>query len=409
MARRDVLRWSQLRWLWWQITTKLSWLTAPRRAALLLGLIGMLIGCAGYLYHHCDCQSLPNLVSGWEQEFEAFYANLASSFVTIAITVFTIDWLNEQRVEQQLKAQLIREMGHPTDNGVALRAVRELWAHRYLWDGSLREIDIQGANLQRAELTTAVLQGIIAYGVNLQEAKLYRAVLKEARLNFANLQGADLSQTFLQGAKMNDANLRGADLRGANLEGANLHGADLRGAFLYNVYLGDGGPTNLKGATLSWTKMEGANLRGANLEGANLEGANGLPDWQLSMVIALRAVLMPSGRRYDGRFNLGGDLKAAQSTNINLNNPQAMADFYGVSLEDYLRGQEWARNNLPRLRREAGLEHEEAAETGGEQQPEEPQSAAPSSSAPPSPVVPTQSLLSFTVRRLIGLFWPFGR
>ena len=34
----------------------------------------------------------------------------------------------------------------------------------------------------------------------------------------------------------------------------------------------------------------------------------------------------------------------------------AMARWYGVTLEDYLAGQEWARENLPRLRREAGLD-----------------------------------------------------
>jgi len=31
-----------------------------------------------------------------------------------------------------------------------------------------------------------------------------------------------------------------------------------------------------------------------------------------------------------------------------------MAAFYGVSLEDYQRGQEWARENLPKLRVEDG-------------------------------------------------------
>lgn len=79
-----------------------------------------------------------------------------------------------------------------------------------------------------------------------------------------------------------------------------------------------------------------------------------------------------------------------------------MALYYGVPLEEYLAGQEWARENLPRLRREAGLEDEEAAETGEVTQPGEQQGGAPT-----LPVVPAQSLLSFTVRRLIGLFWPF--
>jgi hypothetical protein len=95
------------------------------------------------------------------------------------------------------------------------------------------------------------------------------------------------------------------------------------------------------------------------------------------------------------------------STGIDIQNPEAMARFYGIPLEDYLAGQEWARENLARVRREAGLERDKGAETEEVPQPEEPQSGAPISSAPPAPVVPAQSLLSFTVRRIIGLFWPF--
>ncbi len=36
--------------------------------------------------------------------------------------------------------------------------------------------------------------------------------------------------------------------------------------------------------------------------------------------------------------------------------PQLIAQHYGVTLEEYLAGQEWARENLPRLRRESGLD-----------------------------------------------------
>ena len=91
----------------------LGWWTAPRIVALLLGVLGGAIGYGGYLYYYCDWQYCPNLVAGWEQLFEDFYANVAASLVTITIAVLTIDWLNERRADQQLKAQLIREMGHP--------------------------------------------------------------------------------------------------------------------------------------------------------------------------------------------------------------------------------------------------------------------------------------------------------
>jgi hypothetical protein len=99
MARRDSL--------WRRLT---DWLTAQRIAAILF-VIGLLIVAGGATYHHCACQSWPNFVTGWEQEFEAFYANLATTLVGIATAVFTVDRANERRAEQQLKQQLIREMG----------------------------------------------------------------------------------------------------------------------------------------------------------------------------------------------------------------------------------------------------------------------------------------------------------
>lgn len=330
-----------------------GWLTVPRATAILLGLLGVLVGFGGYLYHHCECQSWPNLVAGWEQEFEAFYANVATTLVGITIAVLTIDWSNERRSTRQLRAQLIREMGNP-DNGIALRAAQELFAHRWTMDGSLRGV----------------------------------------HLNYANLQGVNLGFGDLQGISLYKANLRKANLFGADLQKADLLGADLQEAYL-------------DGARLQKACLYGVNLQRAILRSTNLEGAYGLGQ-QLLTVSSLRDATLFSGERYDGRFNLTRDIEEAEHNNVNPNDPETMAAFYGVPLEAYLAGQEWARENLPRLRREAGVEQEDA-KTADVQQPEEPHSAPPNSSAPPSPVVPTQSLLAFTVRRLIGLFWPFGR
>src|SRR6266511_1360515 len=147
MARRDSFR---------RFT---GWLISSGVVALLLGVLGVLIVLGGVLYHHCACQSWPNLVAGWEQEFEALYANFATTLIGIAIAVFTIDKANERRAEQQLKAQLIREMGS-TDNGIALRAARELQAHgsdddNWLTDGSLKGAYLIRANLHDASLSDA--------------------------------------------------------------------------------------------------------------------------------------------------------------------------------------------------------------------------------------------------------------
>jgi hypothetical protein len=223
------------RGIWWRV---FGWLTTPRAAALLLGLLGVFIGYGGYLYHHCECQPWPNLVVGWEQEFEAFYPNLATTLVGMAIAVFTIDWLNERRADKQLKEQLIREMGHPADNGVALRAVRELRARGWLQDGSVRWADLFDANLQEADLEGADLEGANLGKADLEEANLKAANLKAANLKAANLKEVDLSKANLQAANLEGASINGANLRETNLRGVSpywfnlLTVADLQGAIM---------------------------------------------------------------------------------------------------------------------------------------------------------------------------------
>ncbi|MFL5804404.1 MAG: pentapeptide repeat-containing protein [Roseiflexaceae bacterium] len=327
MARREYFQ-RQIRWrnellrqqqnIFWRLLGHLTdRLTAPRVAALLLGVFGVLIGFGGYANQYCYsdfCNSLPNLGEGWGHFFKDFYANVATTLIGIAIAVLTIDWLGERRVEhlaeEQLKAQLIREMGS-TDNGIALRAVRELRAREWLEDGSLEWAD----------------------------------------LDKANLRGADLHMAYLQIARLGRSNLQGANLHGANLEGAFLYDTDLRGAELY-------------GAVLYDADLHRADLRGANLSLVHLSDA----DRQLSTAYRLRDALMPSGiYHYDGCYNLLGDIADAIKQGIDTKDPTAMADFYGVSLEEYQRGQKWARENPPRPRSKAeqaslagllGVDHE---------------------------------------------------
>jgi len=238
---------------------------------------------------------------------EEFLANASTELASIALTVLIIDYLNEHRAEQQLKAQLIREMGS-RDNADTLKAIRELEARGWLRDGSLRK-----ANLLKANLRGAVLSG-------------------------ANLEGVYLSGADLFGVHLTYANLHTADLRKANLRKAILRKADLS-------------KTALSASNLTW-----ANLKGAVLRESNLVGAAGLVYDQLAQVHQMQWATMPDGVRYDGRLNLRGDIEVARRQNVNGNDMEAMADFYGVSLEDYMHGQEWARENLPKLRAEAGAQ-----------------------------------------------------
>jgi uncharacterized protein YjbI with pentapeptide repeats len=148
--------------------------------------------------------------------------------------------------------------------------------------------------------------------------------LKWIYLRYVNLEGADLSGADMQRADMNMAHMQGADLSHANLQGTRLHKVDLRGAQLTN-----------------------ANLQGASLAKANMHGALDLTDEQLAQVSRLRCATMPDGTRYNGSFNLAGDLADARFLHINTNDPQAMTDFYAISVEEYELGQAWVREHLP--------------------------------------------------------------
>jgi len=143
-------------------------------------------------------------------------------------------------------------------------------------------------------------------------------------LQYANLQGVNLSASNLQNADLSKSNLEMADLSYANLYGAKLTRARLQMA-----------------------NLDKASLEGAGLVGANLQGAKNISNEQLSQASRMRASILPDGSLYDGRFNLPGDFADASILHVDLNDPVAIATFYGVSLEDYLHGQQWRQEYMP--------------------------------------------------------------
>ena len=197
-----------------------------------------------------------------------FYVTVVIAMASVALALLVIDSLNQRSAEEQVKAKLIRELGS-TDNGIALRAVRELRARGWLEDGSLRGANLVGANLRRAYLIGGNLQEVCLFRADLQEADLVGTNLQAARLRRANLREARLSYSDLRGAYLARANLAEADLQGAKLQGAKLQGVDLRGARLQGA--------DLTGALLPFADLTGALLQETNLQEAILEGAT-MPD-----------------------------------------------------------------------------------------------------------------------------------
>ena len=172
---------------------------------------------------------------------------------------------------------------------------------------------------------------IVRYAVEelRRRGHLEDGTLRWVYLRYVNLQGLDLSGANLQNTDLNMAKLQGVDLSGANLVETHLNKANLRFAL-----------------------MAGANLKGAFLNQANLQGILDLTEEQLSHAYKLRGTTMPDGSRYDGRFNLDGDLADARFLHVDINDPTAMADFYGIAVKEYENGQAWVKEHLPLLWKE---------------------------------------------------------
>lgn len=292
---------------WW---ARVSHVYVVGLVLLLLGLIVIVVG-----------QLSQSETFSLSEAFANLWSNLGTELISVAISVLVIERLLQAHETRQEKARLIRDLGSK-DNGIALQAVGELKARRWLQDGSLHGACLSEANLQGADLD----------GADLRHAKLYGANLRNARLVRANLEWAYLRRADLRGANLCEANLERAALSQAQLDGAHfgnnsLHGPDPRygytvlhmGATMYMLYQG-------------------------LLDGANLLGLRDTVADDFVNVHCLLGATMPNGTRYDGRYNLPGDVEERS--------PDIAAKCYRISIEDYMRAQEWTRTNLSRLRSE---------------------------------------------------------
>jgi uncharacterized protein YjbI with pentapeptide repeats len=101
--------------------------------------------------------------------------------------------------------------------------VRPDLSQAYLYRADLSGVDLSEVNLSRANLSEAILYWDPP-GRTVSEAigVLYGADLSRANLSGANLDGAGLSEANLSGANLHGANLSRADLSEANLSGARL-------------------------------------------------------------------------------------------------------------------------------------------------------------------------------------------
>jgi len=145
----------------------------------------------------------------------------------------------------------------------------------------------------------------------------------QSRYNHTALQAVEELRVL---GHLEDGTLRKRNLRGSSWEDANMYMADLQGSDLGNAVL------------------ERADFVLANLKDVNVT------DEQLTKTDIMHGAIMPDGRKYDGRYRLRGDYAYARRKKVNIESDEAMAKWFGVPLEQYLEGQRWADEHLPKLR-----------------------------------------------------------
>lgn len=113
---------------------------------------------------------------------------------------------------------------------------------------------------------------------------------------------------------------------------------------------------SLYGWFIQRANFEGIDLKDATVNGlglfrCNLTGVR-ISDEQLAQLNDLRLTHMPDGSLYDGRYCLSGDIEWARTKygiDFMLAPLEKLAEYYEVSPEEFIEGQRWAHNNLPKL------------------------------------------------------------
>ncbi len=139
----------------------------------------------------------------------------------------------------------------------------------------LNEVKLNGAVLDRVMLHNATMNGAELINAELNYTEFNGAELNHAELNGAKLNGAKLNGAKLNEAKLNEAKLNGAELNHAELNGADLNGVELNEAKLNEAKLNDAvlNDAKLNGTELNRAVLNGARLIDAELNGAKLNGA----------------------------------------------------------------------------------------------------------------------------------------
>jgi uncharacterized protein YjbI with pentapeptide repeats len=238
---------------------------------LLITVAALSLGSSYYAHSRSNSVDYWSWLDGALQNFST---EMMGAIVTFGLfeLILGSQKAKREKAEQieELQKRLVREAGSRSSNATAKAAVDRLRAEGWLTTGD------SAALLKQANLANSDLQGVDLQYANLQQANLNGSNLQQSNLQYANLQQAYLNGTNLQQAYLGSANLRQANIRSVNLQQAYLGSANLQQAFLGNVNLQQ---ANFVEANLKHAWLVGSNLRGAkNMESAIFDEKTVLPD-----------------------------------------------------------------------------------------------------------------------------------
>ena len=190
------------------------------------------------------------------KEFLEFLGTIGNISIIIGVITFIATEKQRRDAEVYQAWQVITAAYEQTGSGGRIKALEFLNSEPrrspWFWWKWERE-SLSGLAAPQADLDD----------IQLQNANLFKANLQQAYLETANFQGAYLGKANLQQAYLEAANFQGADLWKANLQDADLRSADLQDAVLW----------------------------GANLQGAYIEQANNLTHKQIKSACNWKAAI----------------------------------------------------------------------------------------------------------------------
>lgn len=254
---------------------------------------------------------------------------------------------------------LLKEIRESTNPTTAIAQIKGNGWHK---DGTLIGADLRGATFVRVELVGTVLNEADLRGADLEYSNLTKSNLQKANLQYAYLQNANLTDVHFESTNLSYAHFDNSVLQGAILRDAQFTPKTLDGEELVTLQL----LLTQKGKDIDLADIQSV-LRRFGIDTRNfvdadnhrildaaksgryvailsslheLTGFRVVNYDQLMVTHSMRGAIMPDSTRYNGRFNLRGDLEVAKRQGVNVYDEEEMAKFYGVTVEEYLSGQE---------------------------------------------------------------------